>query len=221
MKTLMMARALPSHFARTAVVLPLLLALAQVAWAGPTLIYSGETGFLPYPSSDSSKTMYVNIEFAVFDTVSGEYEGAPGPERYVYVYVLTNKADSEAAVNFFSVLAAPTAGMAGIGTLETYDGINASSSQITTVPGVKQSADFEFSLAGSSTGSLVAGAHSYRLIFTSDNTYRTDGQVIVTDGHDNNTGLPRPEGNDVPEPATVLILGCGALALVRAGTRKQ
>jgi hypothetical protein len=201
---------------RTIALVSLVLATAGAVYAGPTLIYSGQTGVLPYLSNDGTKTMHVNINFAVFDTSTGAYTDAPGPQRYVYVYVLDNQTNSDIPVSFFS-LVAPSSSIAGIGTAVTTNGIDAVAS-LGGTPNINQSADFGFKLpgAGSSSvdqGPLLAGRSSYKLIFTSDYTYKTDGVAIIKGGTaDDDKGLPNPE---TPEPMTVVLLGAGGLALIR------
>ena len=91
---------------RIIALLLLVAATAGSALAGPTELYSGQTGIMPYLSDDGTKTMYINILFAVYDTSTGEYQGAPGPQQYVYVYIVQSQSNSEVAVDLFQVLSA-------------------------------------------------------------------------------------------------------------------
>jgi hypothetical protein len=208
MKTVEKAWNTVMDFRKAAVVLPLVFLLAQVAGAG--VIYQGETGTRAYLSADGAKTMYVNIRFAVYDNGLRDYANAPGPQQYIYQYIVESKSTSEVAVDLFSVVAGPTAGIASVGTAYYTGGIDAVAS-ITTVPSVKQSADFAFDQTP-----LDAGMNSYLLMFTSDNYYRKDGKAIITGGDD---GIPLPDGQEAPEPVTVLTLSLGGLALARKRLR--
>jgi hypothetical protein len=206
MKSLKKAWKTVMDLPRAAFVLPLAMLLAQTASAG--MIYEGETGTRSYLSTDSTKTMYVNIRFSVYDNLLGDfYATAPGPQRYIYQYIVENMGSSEAAVDLFSVVAGPTAGIAAVGTAPKAGGIDAAAT-ISAEPGVKQSADFAFQQTP-----LSAGKNSYILMYTSNNSFRKDGRAIVTGGGDGS--IPRPDGQEVPEPLTALTLGLGGFAIVR------
>jgi hypothetical protein len=209
----------PMKSCRIIAFLLLVAATAGSALAAPTTLYSGQTGVIPFLSDDGTKTMYVNIIFAVYDTSTGEYQGAPGPQRYVYVYVVQSQETSQLAVDLFSVVA-PLGSIAGIGTIDN-GGVDAVAS-IGGTPAVNSSADYAFSIAGMS---LDPGESSFRLVYTSDFEYRTDGQAIVKGGTElDNDGLPVPDGDDVPgdlqttevpEPMTAALLALGGLTILR------
>jgi hypothetical protein len=191
---------------KAAFVLPLAMLLAQAASAG--VIYEGETGVRSYLSADGTKTMYVNIHFAVYDNLLGDFgSAAPGPQRYIYQYTVENTIASDAGIDLFSIVAGPTAGIAAVGTAPKTGGIDATAS-ISVEPGVKQSADYAFYQTP-----LGAGKSSYVLMYTSDNSFRKDGRAIVTGGGDGS--IPLPDDPQVPEPLTALTLGVGGLAIIR------
>ncbi len=189
----------------------LVAAAAGSALAAPTSLYSGQTGIMPYLSDDGTKTMYVNILFAVYDTSTGAYDGAPGPQRYVYVYVVESQANSELAVDLFSVVA-PLGSIAGVGAIDN-GGIGA----IASIGDEAASANYAFSIAGMS---LDPGTNSYILVYTSDHEYRKDGQAVVKGGIEPlDDGLPVPDDDDLPiptpEPMTAAMLALGGLAILR------
>lgn len=189
-------------------------AMAAPALAAPTTLYSGQTGVISYLSDDGTKTMYVNILYAVYDTSTGAYDGAPGPQRYVYVYVVQSQSNSEIAVDLFSVIA-PLGSIAGVGTSSSYGDVDAVAS-IGGTPGVNDAANFAFSIAGMS---LDPGKQSYLLMITSDYEYKKDGQAVIRGGSGaTNNELPRPE---VPEPLTAAMLALGGLAILRNKAAKK
>jgi hypothetical protein len=205
MKTLEKAWKTVVDLRKALVVLPLVLLLAQIAGAG--VIYQGETGVQSYLAKDGIKTMSVNIRFSVYDNILSDFVSPPGTQRYIYEYIVENTTASQVAVDLFSVVAGPSAGIAAIGTAIYAAGIDATGT-ITTVPTVKQSADFSFN----KQTPLDIGENSYVLMFTSNNSYRTDGKAVITGGSDGS--IPKPDST-TPEPVTVLTFGLGALAIIR------
>ena len=200
-----------------------LLSLLFVAALFVQSAFAGPVDFLPYSSHYQGRTYYTDftedgfltgrIDFAVYDTYDTEAypEGfdafePPGDGQYIYAYQILCDTASTAALEYFAVLEIGENAIDdddGIGTRDDgYGGLDAYNAFFNPDPEPQQ-AVWEFD-----EGVLIAGEHSYFLVFTSDHNW-TEGDYALTP-----TGVLPP--TPAPEPSTLTLLGLsGALAFIR------
>jgi len=184
---------------------------------------AGPVDFLPYSSHYQGRTYYTDftddgfltgrIDFAVYDTLGphgNEWADAdftaPGAGQYIYAYQILCDTASTAALEYFAVLEIGENSIDdddGIGTRDDgYGGLDAYNAFFNPYPQPQQAVwEFDEDL-------LIAGEHSYFLVFTSDHDW-TEGSYALTP-----TGVLPP--TTAPEPGTLTLLGLsGALAFIR------
>jgi hypothetical protein len=186
-------------------VLSLLVIVLFVQSASATLTSSHYYGSTYYNTEDGLRG---RIDFAVYDdreeytTVTGNE--APGTGDYVYAYQIFNQSGFfNPPVALFSL---PGIGGAPVDGIDSHDdltfGIEPSSQEFTTESG----AVWQF--LEDDQGTLLAGYHSWLLVFSSD----TDWVKGTYEIEPPESWVPEPdEGPYTPEPATVTLLGIGGL----------
>lgn len=146
------------------------------------------------------------IDFAVYDTTAGnEYVNAgftaPGAGRYIYAYQIFCDTSSTDALEYLAILEIGDNAIDdtdGIGTQDDgFGGTDANNAFFNPYPGPKQ-AVWEFD-----NGVLIAGEHSFFLVFTSEHDWKEGSFDVIPSGGD----LPQP----APEPGTLALLGLGSL----------
>jgi hypothetical protein len=181
--------------------------LVQTASALESTYYSGKTY---YDLLWDDGYLRGKIEFAVYDNRS-EYEGrtgltAPGSGSYVYAYQIWNdQLNSDEAITYFAILGLDPANISGFGYDEDITGgIEPSVAHFVDDDGV-----WEWSDDGGAGGFIQLGDHSWLLVFSSEADWVVGDYEIR--GIENDP-FPKP---DIPEPATVALLGAGGVLLLR------
>jgi hypothetical protein len=181
--------------------------------------YQGRSYF-----SGADATGYV--DFAVYDTggpngdewtPAGPGFFIPGPPagRYVYAYQVFSDASSAKSIGFFKIMGIDDHPpnpiphlLAGISTITMQqDSLNPLIAGVTPtgtdISSFKTQATWEF--LGVGDGTLVAGAHSWFLIFSSDKPWTEGRYEVQSPG-----GVPITQN---PEPCTLALLGFGSAIL--------
>ena len=142
------------------------------------------------------------IDFAVYDTLAypNEFIGtdgfqALGDDQFIYAYQIFNDYEgiSEATVGSFELL--------NIDGLPIYN----CSAQDDLQNGIEPT-DISTGFWAFSDGALIAGEHSWFLVFSSPNDWVAGSYEIRP--HDD---IPVPP---IPEPSTIALLACGSIALL-------
>jgi len=187
--------------------------LAGSAHALPgTPVLSGGT---PFDYTYDGRILRGQIDYAVYEVYPGT---VPGPGAYVYAYQIFNDASSNVAIDSFSLSILEDAAVGDIGwdDFGVVGGIEPSHAYFSPDAATAQSAIYLFlPFMG---GLIGADEYSVIMLFTSDNE-PTESFGILEGGSIGTmvNGLPTP----VPEPATVLLLGIGALSLTGMGRRRR
>jgi hypothetical protein len=158
----------------------------------------------------------VLVDFAVYDT-QGENEfvtigefTAPGEGRYIYAYQIFNHPDAQEDIGYFGIFASDGNSIDG----SVISGLGSQNDN----EGGKQPSNERFDAATSRIvwefgwDELAPGLHSYFLVFSS-NSAPVAGDYQVSKLQD--TGEPPVPDGHTPEPATVALLGIGALTVIR------
>lgn len=157
-------------------------------------------------------TIMGTVDYAVFTanafTTAFPLSGySPTANQLVYAFQVRNGAGS-AALSFEGVSADPAN---NIGNFELESG---------DIPPALESfnvgtAEWNFFNIGGGTGPIGANENSYGLVFSSENRPELTGTSATIDGGTPAyTTVPTPGDNPIPEPASVLLLLCGAGALI-------
>ena len=177
------------------------------ATLAPMLESSYHDGFVFYYEGD----FFGRIDFAVYDTLDDEYGDEymdvgitkPGDGQYIYAYQIFNDYYSSIeSIAYFALL-----------------GINGDSIDIDSItsqedpengiePGGAYLNEDDYKIVwefDGDAGYVIAGEHSWFLIFSSDNDW-TAGSYEIKGPDD----VPIP----VPEPATVALLGIGSMLML-------
>jgi hypothetical protein len=179
---------------------------------------AGPVEFLPESSHYQGRAYYTTytdagflrgrIDFAVYDTSGGNEFGfeAPGDGQFIYAYQIFCDTASTAALEYFAILEIGENSIDdgdGIGTQnDGRGGLDAYNAFFNPYPEPQQ-AVWEFD-----EGLLIAGEHSYFLVFTSDHDWKEGGYELIP------TGGTLPSTS--PEPGMLTLLGLGsALAFIR------
>jgi hypothetical protein len=194
-----------------------LLSLLLVATLFMQNASAGSVGFLPESSNYQGRTYYstytdegllqVRIDFAVYDTYDTEaYPDGfdafepPGDGQYIYAYQILCDTASTAALEYFAILEIGENSIDdddGIGTQDDgYGGLDAYDAFFNPYPEPQQ-AVWEFD-----EGLLIAGEHSYFLVFTSDHNWKVGDFELIPTG-----GVLPP--TTAPEPGMLTLLGIG------------
>jgi hypothetical protein len=207
-------------FMRTAIPLVIMACLAMTADAGLTSLPT--SSFRSGVSYKSTATQACRVEFAVYDTTTNDLTGSsisnPGTGRYVYAYQIFSYA---ASIPFFVIqgLGDNAVTNNNIGTYND-SGINSVNATSFGLNASQTSVVFEFN-----GGILSSGQNSWYLVLSSDQgpvtgsyklTAPTDDDIVQPDG--TTDGNPNNSNNPAPEPASMFLLGLGAVALFK---RKQ
>jgi hypothetical protein len=187
-------------------------------------------GYTTYEFSKGGRRLSGRIEFAVFDTETDAFTlTPPGDGRYLYAYQIWNdEGDAQESLGYFAILL-EGATVDGIASEAPQGDESALAPTKTLFASYDGDVEFFFQLRkeGSLTNDdiLEPGAHSYILMFTSDNDWEPGGFEVS--GGNGTLGDYYPPtsvpGNGVqnPEPATLLILGTGAGMALIAKKRKS
>ena len=182
--------------------------------------YEGSTYYNQYDQT-MDKYLTGRIDFAVYDTGDPVYGGEwlndyanPGTGQFIYAYQIFNDMEtySDLQVASFKLLGFNLDAINGTGT--EYDQFN----------GVDQKPrDFLSTEASWEFDQLIAGEHSWYLVFSSDADYTTEGGSYEISHNPTNDPLSIPDVTapaPVPEPATIALLGFGGM-MVLAKKRKR
>ena len=162
-----------------------------------------------YVFSRYGRTLTIDIEYGVYEAATVSWDDPLSlTGNYIYAYQIYNDAvASDVGVTFFSVSILDGVSVLDIGSAES--GVEPYVAYFAPGQVGAESAEFSFApLPGYSTVGI--GEHSNILFFTSDNPWTESdgfgaihGEVVI--GEISN--LPTA----VPEPATIVLLGCGLL----------
>lgn len=190
--------------------------------------------FLPHSSHYQGQMYFYyqgstgRIEFAVYDTETNpdEFVGTdefdrPGDEnyRYIYAYQIFSDATSTGILDYFGVI--------GLGENSIEDMVEDIGEVDDTAGGqdpnqsyfghTEYSGDLEqMGIWEFDNGHLAAGEHSWFLVLRSNSDW-TVGRYTFNKTLANTTPIPEEGTEDpepVPEPATVILLGLGSIALI-------
>ena len=184
--------------------------LVQSAWAGLILPESSHYQGQAYKGVSGDR---VRVDFTVYDTLGGnEFAdagfAAPGDGQFTYVYHVFNEVDDDTfSIDFFRIFEIEPAAIAGPDEISSEDdqaGGIATDSQYFNPSFTNGIWQFE-------QGALIQGEHSWFLTISSDYDYIA-GDFAINSPDDE---VPVPE---IPEPATMILLGLGCVILV-AGRR--
>jgi len=173
------------------------------------------SGVKPFDHTYDGRILRGQIDYAVYEAYPGT---VPGPGTYVYAYQIFNDASSNVAIDSFSlsILEDAVVGDIGWDDFGVVDGIEPSHGYFSPDAATAQSAIYLFlPFMG---GLIGADEYSVIMLFTSDNEPIESFGIL--EGGSIGTmveGLPTP----VPEPATVFLLGIGALSLTGMGRRRR
>jgi len=191
-----------------------LLAVFSTQQASATLLLPDSS----YADGDWQGTVYhetdnllLRIDFAVYDTQGGnEFQWdaqveKPAEDRFIYAYQIFNHSSSQISMTAFELLGVEQAP------------INATSWQADGHEGIAPAESFaqaSWEFFGED-GPVIAGGQSAFLVFSSSNEpIAGDFEVSTTENSDE---VPGPHA---PEPASLLILGIGAV-IIRTRSAKR
>ncbi len=181
------------------------------------------TGSVYYDFTDGERILSGRVDFGVFDRqVDGFALTPPGDGRYIYAYQIWNdQGNAQEAVGYFSILLEGAVvdgiGSEALGSDQT--AVEPSHEEIYRGDAVFLFQIFDFS-SGSFLGNdfLDPGAHSYLLMYTSDSDWVAGDYDIGGGGlgdYDPDFSVSPPGEEppvETPEPATIFILGMGAVS---------
>jgi hypothetical protein len=148
------------------------------------------------------------IDFAVYDTAAANQSGwgdrdNPGLGRYVYAYQILADEDSTVPVEFFGILGIGEGAIAeadDIGSQDDLSGEAIEATQSYFNPSFSK-AFYEFE-----NGLLIADEHSWFLVISSNQDWMPGTYTFDKTASDE---ISVPE-SEVPEPATIVLLGLGS-----------
>jgi len=185
----------------------MLAAILVITQSGIASIKDDTAAMSGYRGSDSFSVvggLDVIVDYAVY--APGVYNKAiiPYTDRYVYAYQVFNNADSDVAVDYFSI------GFPADTTVfpPQYDPVNPYAATGGSIPMpylLSQQVMYMFLF-----DPVNAGEHSQTLLFTSEDGPDM-GKAVVSGGFMGGAILdvPAPASEIVPEPATLTLLGLG------------
>ncbi len=158
------------------------------------------------------------VRFAVYDTQTypNEFTGSdgftnPGSGRYIYAYQVFNSALSEAGIDGFSVFGLTDYSMDV--DEESIEGQDPGEGQVEPTDSFFTESNKKGVWTFEGDGfAILEGDSSWFLAFSSDQDWvKGDYEITIADDDDDDFPVP-PE---IPEPATISLLGLGVLALLR------
>jgi hypothetical protein len=203
--------------------------LLSLLLAATLFVQNAAAAMLPYSTYYQGRSYFSGadatgyVDFAVYDTggpsgdewtTGGAGFFIPGPPagRYVYAYQVFSDATSAKSIGFFKIMGINdppiTHLLSGISTITmqqdslipVLEGVTPTGTPISPF---KTQATWEF--LGVGDGTLVAGAHSWFLIFSSDKPWTQGRYEMQAVG-----GFPITSN---PEPCTLALLGLGSTIL--------
>lgn len=166
--------------------------------------YSGQD---TYAFGYDDRILEIDIDYGVYQTAEAGWIGGLTGD-YLYAYQIANSNDSYVEISLLSLSIALGADVLDIGS--TGSGVSPAFEYFAPNQSEAKSAEFFFApVEGHST--LGPGESSNILYFTSNNSWIEDGFGVIHGGAVFGTipNLPTP----LPEPATVIFLGCGFLSI--------
>ena len=165
----------------------------------PAALISGAADF------SSPDDFAAAVEYAVY--APGDYAGvfAGSDEYFIYAYQVFNDPGSAGWLASFTVGLLEGAGVVGYGFDDTYGVLGGEEPLLTRLVGGANPTSVEWVL-----DEMASDVHSTVLLFSSPFTYTWDTGSIINQGGQDTQPLPTP----IPEPATMALLGLGAVALV-------
>ena len=206
-----------SYLIRIGCVLLIFLVFSQSAGALP--ISSHYWGSTRYYLTDGVDVLSGQIQFAVYDTLANpsEYVGLgglgltpPGDGQYIYAYQIFNdQGFNNVAVEYFEIPGLEDVVIDGLGSDQAGDAYAILPDQEYFIPNSSDPTGVVFAFEN---GVFVAGEYSAYLVYTSDSDYVAGDYEIKGGGLGGDTDLPIPD--NVPEPITLTLLGCGSLIVL-------
>jgi len=176
-------------------------------------------------STYSDNGFQVLLQYAVYDKLGGNEWGvkgyeAPGGGRYIYAYQVINYPSDTKNIGYLKLFGAEGRTLTGGEMLGIGSEKDPTAAQLSEQGQGKEPVSGEFDntekkiswkflsdTAGDDFGVIGLSQHSYFLIYSSNNAPVMGSYEIKPP-----SGAPIP---DVPEPATIVLLGAGSLILIR------
>ncbi len=214
--------------------LSVLILLLSVAALNASSLYLPQSytwqGYSFYNENDIS----VRLEYAVYDTANSEDMSSisassytnlasQGEGQFIYTYQIFTNPDTNSgylAVDTFRLLGFDTSSILDNTTIDDgMDDVNTEGIALDASSTVDDGTSFGWNFQ---TVDLGEGNRSYFLTFTSDfSPIAGEYEITANDngvsvpGTGDETGTGDQSGNDVPEPATMMLLAAGTIGLLR------
>jgi hypothetical protein len=193
------------------------LALQTAANADYTPTYLPQSSIWEGSRIYNQNGVYAYVEYAVYDTWLSNYQNVfdkavkdsfpnPGSGEYVYAYEILNLGTDFDPIATFKLLSGNPSDATGIGALRDNSG--------TDIVPTNDGSSFVWTFEN---GVFVANKHSAFMVFSS-NQGPVAGSFEISTLGDNGNEPPNP---NTPEPATIALVGCGAIGLLIKRRRNQ